>query len=59
MTATRDNVTDGWVRCPRCGKKLLPVTKDTEIKKLFYKCKSSQCKGKEEFEIIITRALSL
>lgn len=33
-----------WVCCPRCGTKVFPVDKQTEIKYLTYQCKNSLCK---------------
>lgn len=40
-----------WVFCLWCGKKQFPVAKETTIRKMKWKCKSSTCK--KEFEINI------
>ena len=38
-----------WVRCPWCGNKVFPISDETEIHKLHWKCKGSKCH--KEFEI--------
>lgn len=51
MTATQSNVIEGWLRCPKCGKKMFPVSPRTHIERLTLKCKDNKCK--EEFEVKI------
>lgn len=33
-----------WIQCPFCGKRSVPITKDTEVFDLFLKCRGSNCK---------------
>lgn len=33
-----------WITCPYCNKRLIEIHDDTDIKKLPYKCKRSDCK---------------
>lgn len=40
-------IKNGWVICPKCGKKLFPVNKEAVIKNLNFVCK--RCK--EEFKV--------
>nr|DAR87224.1 MAG TPA: zinc-ribbon domain protein [Caudoviricetes sp.] len=40
-------IKNGWVICPKCGRKLFPVRPDTVIKHLMYQCR--HCK--EKFEV--------
>ena len=32
-------IKNGWVICPKCGKKLFPINKDAIVKNLEYQCK--------------------
>lgn len=38
-----------WVHCCHCGKKQFPITEETRIHKLPWKCKASGCR--KEFEV--------
>lgn len=42
--SNRAYLQDGWLRCPYCGKKILPVKEDTIIWNLELVCKNSKCK---------------
>lgn len=33
-------IKNGWVVCPKCGKKLFPIHKNTVIINLTYKCRN-------------------
>lgn len=49
MIANHENVNDGWLECPYCGKKLLKIHRNTIISGLPFMCK----KCKQEFMIEI------
>lgn len=42
---SRDNIGRKWVCCPYCHKRVILVTKGTDIRYMEYKCKISFCKG--------------
>lgn len=33
-------IVNGWVICPKCGKRLFPIKQNTVIKNLTYKCRN-------------------
>lgn len=49
MIATRENVLDGWLKCPHCGKKIFPISDNTDVRHLEMMCKS--CKRKMQISI--------
>lgn len=36
-------IKNGWVYCPKCGKKLFPINKDAVVVNMEYRCK--KCKA--------------
>ena len=49
------NVRNGWFCCPVCHKRLFPVTSETRVRRLPYKCKA--CRTKIEVNIEEPRAI--